>query len=417
VLIQFGCLSLGEIVMIMSQQRRAVGTFATRYEAEQALNELQYSGFPMRKVSIIAQDADSEKELAGVKTRNELSNRGDEGAKTGAVAGGALGGLTGLLVGLGTLAIPGVGPIVLAGEAATALATTAAGGAIGAATGGLVGGLVGLGISEDRARIYGDRISRGEYLVIVDGTDAEINQAQAILNRQGIQDWGIYDVPQMSTSTSSDDRTAHSRDSIPDRPVAHHVRAVGVFPGRNMAEAALNELRNAGFSMDNVSVIAKDSDREPDIAGVEVKDRAGNKADEGAVTGAVTGGAVGGIGGLLVGLGALAIPGIGPVMLAGATATALATTLPGTAIGAAAGSLVGALVGLGIPEEQARAYNDRIARGDYLVVVEGTDDQIDRARAILHQQGIEDWDIFSPVGSTASYPGDRIPTENPRHVI
>jgi len=91
----------------------------------------------------------------------------------------------------------------------------------------------------------------------------------------------------------------------------------------------------------------------------------------------VTGGAVGGLTGLLVGLGALAIPGIGPVMLAGATATALASSFwRGDC--AAAGGLLGALVGLGIPEERARVYNSRLSQGDYLVIVDGTDDEIRR---------------------------------------
>ena len=130
-------------------------------------------------------------------------------------------------------------------------------------------------------------------------------------------------------------------------------RAVGVFARREDAERALNELRNSGFSMNQVSVVAKDADR-GDLAGADMNAQVGNKADEGATAGAVTGGALGGITGLLVGLGALAIPGVGPVMLAGATATALATALSGGAIGAAAGGLLGAIVGLGIPEEQAR---------------------------------------------------------------
>jgi hypothetical protein len=176
-------------------------------------------------------------------------------------------------------------------------------------------------------------------------------------------------------------------------------RAVGVFSTRRDAEIALKELRDSNFPMDRVSVITGDSARQDEIAGADVQndihdDRTGNKADEGATTGALAGGALGGLTGLLVGLGTLALPGIGPIMLAGATATAIATTLAGGAIGAVAGSLVGALIGLGIPEEQARAYNERISRGHYLVMVEGTDQEIRRAEAILGRGGIEDWAIF-----------------------
>jgi hypothetical protein len=175
-------------------------------------------------------------------------------------------------------------------------------------------------------------------------------------------------------------------------------RAVGVFSTRQDAEYALTELRDPGFSMDKVSVVAKDANRGDDIAGVDTSDRVGNKADEGATKGAVTGGVLGGLTGLLVGLGALAIPGIGPVMLAGATATALATTLSGTAIGAAAGGLIGALIGLGIPEERARVYNERVARGEYLVMVEGDTDDIHRAQAILSRRGIQEWGIYDAPG-------------------
>jgi hypothetical protein len=81
-------------------------------------------------------------------------------------------------------------------------------------------------------------------------------------------------------------------------------------------------------------------------------------------------------------------------MLAGATATAIATTLAGGAIGAAAGSLLGALLGLGIPEDEARSYNDRVSRGHYLIMIEGTDEEIHRAQAILNRGGIEDWRVY-----------------------
>ena len=177
--------------------------------------------------------------------------------------------------------------------------------------------------------------------------------------------------------------------------LGNHRRAVGVFSSYRAAESALQDLKRSGFPMDRVSVIAKDADHAPGrSAGVEVKDKHGNKADEGATTGAIAGGTIGGLTGLLVGLGALAIPGIGPVMLAGATATAIATTLSGTAIGAAAGGLLGALIGLGIPEERARVYNDRVTRGDYLVIVDGDTDDIARAELILRRHNIEEWGIY-----------------------
>jgi hypothetical protein len=184
--------------MTLTNRKRAVGIFSSYQEAEKALNGLRDDGFAMNEVSIIAKEPERleqsnrigetrVQELAETKTTHI-----DEGAKTGAAAGGAIGGLTGLLVGLGILAIPGVGPVMLAGAAATAIATTLAGGAIGTATGGLVGGLIGLGIPEDRARVYHDYVVRGDYLLIVDGTDADILQAETILKRRGIREWEIY---------------------------------------------------------------------------------------------------------------------------------------------------------------------------------------------------------------------------------
>ncbi|MBW4519923.1 MAG: hypothetical protein KME16_09540 [Scytolyngbya sp. HA4215-MV1] len=184
--------------------KRAVGTFSSYQDAEAALHELRDSGFTMDHVSIVGRDAANRSDLAGVNASDRVADatreaahntEADEGAKTGALTGGALGGLTGLLVGLGAVAIPGIGPVMLGGAIATALASAVSGGVIGAATGGLVGGLVGLGIPEDRARTYNDRVSKGEYLVMVEGSEEEIRRAETLLNRRGIQDWGIYDSP------------------------------------------------------------------------------------------------------------------------------------------------------------------------------------------------------------------------------
>jgi len=188
----------------IGQNRRATGTFSTHREAESALGELRNSGFNMDQISIIGSNVNDNSDMAGAQTGenlNDLDNKADEGAKKGAVSGGTAGGLTGLLVGLGLVAIPGVGPVMLAGAAATALATTLTGGAIGAAAGGLVGGLVGLGIPKDRAKVYSDRVDQGDYLVMVDGTDQEIRQAEEIFQRHGIREWGIYNSEKASTRT------------------------------------------------------------------------------------------------------------------------------------------------------------------------------------------------------------------------
>ena len=176
-------------------------------------------------------------------------------------------------------------------------------------------------------------------------------------------------------------------------------RAAGLYYSRDEAEAAVRALKDAGFDMERVSVIAKGTDK---VAGEETTEEIGNKADEGAATGALTGGALGGITGLLVGLGALAIPGIGPILLAGAEATAIATTLAGAGIGAAAGGLVGALIGLGIPEEKAKVYSDRVAKGSFLVMVTGTAAEIGRAESIMRHHGVEEFDVYNIPGAKAT---------------
>jgi hypothetical protein len=100
---------------------------------------------------------------------------------------------------------------------------------------------------------------------------------------------------------------------------------------------------------------------------------------------------------VLVGLGSLAIPGVGPIIAAGSVATALVATVASTGIEAAAlGGLVRAISDLGIPEEQARVYSDRLHQGHYLVIVDGTEDEIGRAESIFSDRGIQDWGVYSP---------------------
>ncbi|WP_413166475.1 hypothetical protein ACL6C3_07140 [Capilliphycus salinus ALCB114379] len=172
-------------------------------------------------------------------------------------------------------------------------------------------------------------------------------------------------------------------------------RGIGVFKTRRQVEQALYQLRDRGFNLEQVSVMAPHSDPATKDAEVDVYTHSeGNHADTGAVTGAIAGGTLGIIGGLLVGLGAAAIPGIGPILLAGAEATAIATTLAGTAIGATSGGIIGALIGLGIPEDQAKVYNDRLSQGEYIVLVTGTPRSVDEAEDILRDQGIEQWQVY-----------------------
>ncbi|BAU62827.1 signal transduction histidine kinase [Stanieria sp. NIES-3757] len=167
-------------------------------------------------------------------------------------------------------------------------------------------------------------------------------------------------------------------------------RAVGVFTRREDVENALRTLKENGFNMDDVSLLARN------LEGVEGADEVsqGNEAAEGAGIGATTGTVLGGIGGFLVGAGVLAIPGVGPVLAAGVGISEIAATLAGAGIGAATGGIIGALVGLGIPEDRARVYQDRIKAGDYLLMVTGTEDQVRRAASILRDRRIQEFEIY-----------------------
>jgi len=156
---------------------------------------------------------------------------------------------------------------------------------------------------------------------------------------------------------------------------------VGVFDGADRAERALNGLKDAGFTPEQVSVVAKDRQDTQQLA--ENTDMAG----EGAASGAATGGMLGGLAGFLVGISAMVIPGIGPIVGTGI----LVSTLAGAGIGAVAGGLVGALVGQGVPEEDARGYEAHVKGGRILLNVQTTDSAMaQQARDIFDRAGGQD---------------------------
>jgi uncharacterized protein (TIGR02271 family) len=156
--------------------------------------------------------------------------------------------------------------------------------------------------------------------------------------------------------------------------------AVGVFRDSEDARDAIGALKDAGFRGDDISVLMPDRGQARDMAA-----ETGTRAGEGAATGLVAGGILGGLGGFLVGIGALAIPGVGPFIAAGAFATALG----GAALGAGVGAIAGALIGLGIPKEEAEYYEGEVREGRTLVAVRAGA-QIDEADRILHQFGAYD---------------------------
>ena len=144
----------------------------------------------------------------------------------------------------------------------------------------------------------------------------------------------------------------------------------------------VDQLKAAGFSHNDISVLFPDKAGTRDFAHEQH-----TKAPEGAAAGAGTGGVLGGTLGWLVGIGALAIPGLGPFIAAGPIMAALS----GAAAGAALGGLAGALIGLGIPEYEAKRYEGKVKEGNLLISVH-TEDSTERARArqIFEQEGAED---------------------------
>src|SRR6187200_1147948 len=155
----------------------------------------------------------------------------------------------------------------------------------------------------------------------------------------------------------------------------------GIATTQGQAERIVQQLQAEGFATSEISVLMPDIGGTRDIGHVKA-----TKAPEGASTGAAAGGITGGVLGLLAGIGALAIPGVGPFIAAGPIMAALS----GAAIGAGTGGLVGALVGLGIPEIEAKRYQDKLKSGNYLIAVAADGDEKDRAKEIFKNVGAED---------------------------
>jgi hypothetical protein len=156
----------------------------------------------------------------------------------------------------------------------------------------------------------------------------------------------------------------------------------GILKTRNEAETALERLKTAGFSNNDISILFPDTTGTRDFAHEHA-----TKAPEGAATGGTTGFVVGGVLGWLAGIGSLAIPGIGPFIAAGPIMAALS----GAAIGAAVGGIAGSLVGMGIPEYEARRYEAKIKEGNILVSVHVEDGaEVDHAKEILRSAQAED---------------------------
>jgi uncharacterized membrane protein len=157
---------------------------------------------------------------------------------------------------------------------------------------------------------------------------------------------------------------------------------IGIVETHAQAESIVGQLQNAGVATSDISVLFPDKAGTKDFAHEH-----NTKAPEGAVAGASTGGVIGGTIGLLAGIGALAIPGVGPLIAAGP----LMAALSGAAAGAAVGGIAGALVGMGIPEIEAKSYEGKIRGGNILLAVHLENaDARKRAEEILERGGAHD---------------------------
>jgi hypothetical protein len=156
----------------------------------------------------------------------------------------------------------------------------------------------------------------------------------------------------------------------------------GIYKSATQAEQAVDTLISAGFLSSDISVLLPDTRSTQEFAHEK-----STKAPEGAATGVTAGGVIGGTLGVLAGIGALAIPGIGPFIAAGPIMAGLA----GLGVGGAVGGLVGALVGMGIPEYEAKRYEGQVKGGGTLLSVHcDTAEQISRAKDLLKGTGGSD---------------------------
>ena len=151
-----------------------------RHQAETIVDELKSAGFPSTDISVLLPDKSGTRDFA-----HEQNTKMPEGATTGVVAGMSTGAILGWLAGIGTLAIPGVGPFIAAGPIMAALG----GAAVGGASGGIIGALVGMGIPEYEAKHYDGKINSGNTLISVHTDDAdEERTVKDIYNKLGAED-------------------------------------------------------------------------------------------------------------------------------------------------------------------------------------------------------------------------------------
>jgi hypothetical protein len=165
---------------ILNQHRQVVGIFSSREAAGVALDQIVLSGFPIAHVFLLGQNGSNSAETfsTAVSSANFGKITGTAtGLKKGMAIGNLVGGTSGLLLGAGLIALPGVGQLMLSSAIAFIILSSG----ICTAAGGLTGALIGLGVTSDQAKAYSQKVSAGNFLLIVEGTTAEIERARHLL--------------------------------------------------------------------------------------------------------------------------------------------------------------------------------------------------------------------------------------------
>jgi hypothetical protein len=181
--------------------------------------------------------------------------------------------------------------------------------------------------------------------------------------------------------------------------MAKNIAVFGIYQNQSEVNEGVDALVAAGYRTADISVLFPDNQGTKDFAHEK-----NTKAPEGTAAGASSGMVLGGALGWLTGIGALAIPGIGPFVAAGPIVAALA----GAGAGGAIGGFVGALIGMGIPEYEAKRYEGRVRSGGFLMSVHCDNaDWVTRAKKIMRETGAED------IGSATEAPADFMKTDKP----
>ena len=192
----------------MAQQTitRAYDSYA---DATGAVTALEQAGIPHSDISLIGRDGAATKPQTGMGVPvDEKAAEAEAGAGTGASIGTILGGGAGLLAGIGSLAIPGVGPVVAAGWLIATLTGAGVGAAVGGGAGGLVGMLTGAGVPHDDAHVYAETVRRGGNIVTVRADESQVSMIESVLARHGSVDTVARRTEYQGTGWTQHDETA-----------------------------------------------------------------------------------------------------------------------------------------------------------------------------------------------------------------